>query len=214
VALQVLRSRRPTSRRSISRPRPRFAEALDRLWSGARERRPQQAGPGRGLAWREVAVLRAYAKYLRQAGIPFSQDYMERALVAYPAIARGTSSCSRPASIRRSARDAARRSMRRGDASPGARERGDARRGPHPATLPECGALQPAPPTTGSARIRISFKVDSRTIDELPAPRPMVEVFVYSPRMEGIHLRGGKVGARRHPLVRPARGLPDRNSWA
>ena len=35
-------------------------------------------------------MLRAYAKYLRQTGIPFSQDYMERALVAYPAIARGT----------------------------------------------------------------------------------------------------------------------------
>ena len=39
----------------------------------------------------------------------------------------------------------------------------------------------------------ISFKVDSRTIDELPAPRPLVEIFVYSPRMEGIHLRGGRV---------------------
>ncbi len=39
----------------------------------------------------------------------------------------------------------------------------------------------------------ISFKVDSRAIDELPAPRPLVEIFVYSPRMEGIHLRGGRV---------------------
>jgi glutamate dehydrogenase len=39
----------------------------------------------------------------------------------------------------------------------------------------------------------ISFKVDSRTIDELPAPRPLFEIFVYSPRMEGIHLRGGRV---------------------
>ncbi|MGL1255126.1 hypothetical protein ACSTLX_25715, partial [Vibrio parahaemolyticus] len=43
-----------------------------------------------GLAWREVAILRSYAKYLRQAGIAFSQDYMERALSAYPAIARLT----------------------------------------------------------------------------------------------------------------------------
>ena len=39
----------------------------------------------------------------------------------------------------------------------------------------------------------ISFKIDSRAIDELPAPRPLVEIFVYSPRMEGIHLRGGRV---------------------
>ena len=39
----------------------------------------------------------------------------------------------------------------------------------------------------------ISIKIDSRAIDELPAPRPLVEIFVYSPRMEGIHLRGGRV---------------------
>src|SRR5260370_28940263 len=39
----------------------------------------------------------------------------------------------------------------------------------------------------------ISFKIDSRAIDELPAPRPLVQLFVYSPRMEGIHLRGGRV---------------------
>ena len=49
---------------------------------------------GAGLAWREVAILRAYAKYLRQAGIAFSQDYMERALSAYPAIARAAWSIS------------------------------------------------------------------------------------------------------------------------
>ncbi len=35
-------------------------------------------------------MLRAYAKYLRQTGIPFSHEYMERALAAYPAIARAT----------------------------------------------------------------------------------------------------------------------------
>ena len=39
----------------------------------------------------------------------------------------------------------------------------------------------------------ISVRIDSRTIDDLPAPRPLVEIFVYSPRMEGIHLRGGRV---------------------
>ncbi|MBO6783903.1 MAG: NAD-glutamate dehydrogenase, partial [Alphaproteobacteria bacterium] len=39
----------------------------------------------------------------------------------------------------------------------------------------------------------VSFKLDSRAVDELPDPRPMKEVFVYSPRMEGCHLRGGDV---------------------
>jgi glutamate dehydrogenase len=45
----------------------------------------------------------------------------------------------------------------------------------------------------GGPKEWISFKIDSRALDELPAPRPLVEVFVYSPRMEGIHLRGGRV---------------------
>ena len=45
----------------------------------------------------------------------------------------------------------------------------------------------------GAPKDWISFKIDSRAIDELPAPRPLVEIFVYSPRMEGIHLRGGRV---------------------
>ncbi|MEO8560182.1 MAG: NAD-glutamate dehydrogenase domain-containing protein, partial [Rhodospirillales bacterium] len=45
----------------------------------------------------------------------------------------------------------------------------------------------------GWAKEWISVKLDSKKIDELPLPRPMVEIFVYSPRMEGIHLRGGKV---------------------
>ncbi len=40
-----------------------------------------------GLTWRQVVVLRAYAKYLRQAGTVFSQDYMESTFVAYPEIA-------------------------------------------------------------------------------------------------------------------------------
>ena len=40
-----------------------------------------------GLTWRQVVVLRAYAKYLRQAGTVFSQDYMEQTFIAYPKIA-------------------------------------------------------------------------------------------------------------------------------
>ena len=39
----------------------------------------------------------------------------------------------------------------------------------------------------------ISFKFDARAIEDLPAPRPLYEIFVYSPRVEGIHLRFGKV---------------------
>ena len=45
----------------------------------------------------------------------------------------------------------------------------------------------------GQARKFLSFKFDSTALDELPLPRPMAEIFVYSSDVEGIHLRGGKV---------------------
>ncbi len=58
----------------------------------------------------------------------------------------------------------------------------------------------------------LAMKLDSQKLDELPAPRPLVEIFVYSPSVEGVHLRFGKVRARRHPLVGPARGFPHRGA--
>ena len=44
---------------------------------------------GAGLGWRDVAMLRAYCKYLRQAGVPFSQAYMEETLTPSTAIIAG-----------------------------------------------------------------------------------------------------------------------------
>ena len=41
-----------------------------------------------GLTWRQIVLLRAYARYLRQVGARFSQDYLQRVLRSNPAIAR------------------------------------------------------------------------------------------------------------------------------
>ena len=178
----------------------RFAEALSQVWSGAME----SDGLNRlvlsaGLAWRQVVVLRAYAKYLRQAGIAFSQDYMERVLVAYPAIAAAMVELFEarfdPSALAESAER---------------REKIEARLAielEKVKTLDEdrilrrfLNAIRCTLRTnfwqldpSGSIKEWISFKIDSRAIDELPAPRPLVEIFVYSARMEGIHLRGGRV---------------------
>ena len=45
----------------------------------------------------------------------------------------------------------------------------------------------------GAAKSYLAVKLDSHAIDDLPAPRPHVEIFVYSPEVEGVHLRFGKV---------------------
>ncbi|CAN5582458.1 NAD-glutamate dehydrogenase [soil metagenome] len=199
VALQVLRvETADKSPVDLAEAGPRFAEALDHLWDGTLENDGlNRLVLGAGLAWREVAVLRAYAKYLRQTGIPFSQDYMERALVAYPAIARGTVDLFKarfdPAL---GEAQSAERTTRLG-----AIEKTIAEALEGVATLDEDRILRRfLNAVRCSLRTNywldkewISFKVDSRAIDELPAPRPLVEIFVYSPRMEGIHLRGGRV---------------------
>lgn len=45
----------------------------------------------------------------------------------------------------------------------------------------------------GNAKDYIAFKLDPHKVSDMPLPRPMFEIFVYSPRVEGVHLRGGKV---------------------
>lgn len=45
----------------------------------------------------------------------------------------------------------------------------------------------------GQRKNRLSFKFAASKIPHLPKPKPMFEIFVYSPRVEAVHLRGGKV---------------------
>jgi glutamate dehydrogenase len=205
VALQVLSvETMDGSAVDLAASGARFAEALDKVWAGALE----SDGLNRlvlaaGFSWREVAVLRSYAKFLRQAGIAFSQDYMERALCRYPAIARLM------VDLFKARFDPALGEARSGTREEKIREIDDrlAAELEQVATLDEDRILRRflnavrctlrtnywQTDDDGSPKDWISFKIDSRALDELPAPRPLVEIFVYSPRMEGIHLRGGRV---------------------
>ncbi len=67
---------------------------------------------------------------------------------------------------------------------------------------------------TPAAQEALAFKLDSKLVPGLPKPLPWREIWVYSPRVEGIHLRAGPRRARRPALVRPARRLPHRESLA
>ena len=200
VALQVLSvETADKSPVDLERAGPRFAEALDKVWAGALE----SDGLNRlvlaaGLAWREVAILRTYAKYLRQAGIAFSQDYMERVLSSFPAIARLVVDlflARFDPALGGAASDARKQQLDRLEGEIAGALEGVA-------TLDEdrilrrfLNAVRCTLRTNywQSGKDWISIKIDSRAIDELLAPRPLVEIFVYSPRMEGIHLRGGRV---------------------
>ncbi len=176
-----------------------FQNAFAAVWEG----RMEDDGFNRlvlraGLLAGDVTVLRAYAKYLRQARFAFTQDTIEATLAAHPEIVRlvvrlfrlrfdPAKPChegdeTRVRSDIETALDAVTnldedRILRRFVTLIGATLRTNAY---------QTGA-------DGAAKPYLSFKLDSQAIDDLPLPRPWVEVFVYSPRMEGVHLRGGKV---------------------
>src|SRR3546814_6982497 len=66
-----------------------FVEAFARIWRGDAENdRFNQLVLAAGLSCRQVAMLRAYSKYLQQVGVPFSQAYVEATFIRYPVLAR------------------------------------------------------------------------------------------------------------------------------
>ena len=185
--------------------RHEIEEAFRRVWSGEMENDGfNKLVALADLSWRKVVILRAYAKYLRQAAFPFSQAYIENAFAAHPAIARmlveifltsfdptlnkGTKAKTSETKIKALSQDV----LAALDAVTNADEDRILRRY---LNLLDCtlrtNYFQKTP--DGGFKPYVSIKLDSRRIEELPLPRPMVEVFVYAPRVEAIHLRGGKV---------------------
>jgi glutamate dehydrogenase len=149
-----------------------------------------------GLHWREAAVLRAYAKYLRQAGTTYSQDYIEDVLLAYSDIAAALvrlfltkfgNELDDEQRIERTRQLGAEIGVMIDEVT-GL----DADRILRSYLRLIVATLRTSyfVPGTGSL---IAFKLDPQAIPELPQPRPRFEIFVYSPRMEGVHLRFGPV---------------------
>ncbi|MBB5020207.1 glutamate dehydrogenase [Chitinivorax tropicus] len=150
-----------------------------------------------GLDWREVAVLRAYNKYLRQAGLTFSQHYVEQCLASHAHIvwqlialfkARHDPIHSDSSAAQTLFEDLHLQLDRVANLA-------DDRilRGFLTVILATLRTNYFQRDSQGHPKPYISFKLNSGAIDFLPLPKPLVEIWVYSPRMEGIHLRGGKV---------------------
>ncbi|HWM58663.1 MAG TPA: NAD-glutamate dehydrogenase [Pseudonocardia sp.] len=145
-----------------------------------------------GLPWREVAVLRAYARYARQLGSSFGLIYVADILLANPDTVRGLLALFRarfdPAVADRdtAVATALAEVQDRIDAVTGL----DADR-----ILRSYLAMITATLRTNFYRDRpfFSFKINPMAVPDMPAPRPRFEIYVYSPRVEGVHLRFGPV---------------------
>jgi len=184
----------------IDRLRPLFQEAFLRVWEGAIENDDfNRLTLLAGLDWREVSVLRAYAKYMRQATFTFSQSYMEQTLASHPQLTRQLIELFRqrfdPARATEDSARSERLLSEIGATLDGVANLDEDR------ILRQFLAMIMATVRSnyfqrsgdGRPKSYISFKFDPAKIPNLPEPRPMFEIYVYSPRFEGVHLRGGKV---------------------
>jgi glutamate dehydrogenase len=146
-----------------------------------------------GLTWREVVVLRAYAGYLRQIGTTFSQAYIATALVNNVNIARLLADLFEtrfnPAFSGDRADDEAALVQEITTALDDVASLDEDR------ILRSYLGLLRATVRTNHFQHKgyLSFKLEPKNVPDLPAPRPAYEIFVYSPRVEGVHLRFGPV---------------------
>jgi glutamate dehydrogenase len=155
-----------------------------------------------GLTWRQVSVLRAYAKYLRQAGTTFGQEYLESVVTANVAIARMLVRLFEAKfSLDLGAADAPTRVevMAALDADITAALDDVPSLDADRILRSFLGLIRATTRTSYFAADRrdprpaLAVKLDPQQVPDLPAPRPAFEIWVYSPSVEGVHLRFGPV---------------------
>ncbi|MFZ5847709.1 MAG: NAD-glutamate dehydrogenase [Actinomycetota bacterium] len=184
-----------------------FQDTVSAVWAGLNESDGFNALVlAAGLTWRQVVVLRAYAKYMRQGGTPFAQDSIEGAL-------RGNVDITRllvrlfetrfdPGRNGDLAADSESRTAALAELeSRIAAALEDVVSLDHDRILRSYLAVIKAtlrtnffqPDEQGRPKSYLSLKLEPSAIPDLPEPRPRFEIFVYSPRVEGVHLRFGAV---------------------
>ncbi|PRZ07797.1 glutamate dehydrogenase [Isoptericola sp. CG 20/1183] len=155
-----------------------------------------------GLPWRDIVVLRSVGRYLRQAGSAFSTEYIDAALVAHPQMA---ADLVRLFAVRfdpdldADLAERAERAQQATDALLAGLD--DVASLDHDRILRAFVGVVGAVWRTnfyvrdaaGEPKPWVSMKLDCSRVPDLPPPHPMAEIWVYSPRVEGVHLRFGKV---------------------
>jgi glutamate dehydrogenase len=180
--------------------RRRFEEALLLLWTGAVENDGfNRLVLAAGLSARQATILRLYCKVLRQAGSTFSQAYMEDTLARHAPIARRLVQLFEhrfdPARVASASLDGIAEVQAIDHALDRVESLDEDRILRAYLTLVRNSVrtnyYQSDP--SGAPKPALAVKFASHAIDLLPLPRPLYEIYVYSPRVEGVHMRAGKV---------------------
>ena len=177
--------------------RTRFVEAFEASWRGRLEARLfNRLVLTAGLTWQQVNWLRGISRYLQQAVVGYSQQYIAAALHANPGLAAMLVRIFRlkfdPALF---GEDEARaEALKAAEADLDARIEQVASLD-HDRILRMFAAVMRAMVRTNAftGTEALAYKLLPRELALLPQPRPAYEVFVYSPRVQGVHLRFGKV---------------------
>jgi glutamate dehydrogenase len=196
-------------RRSAALPegsRELFQDAFSAVWRDAAEYDGFSALVlDAGLPWRTVSVLRAYAKYFRQGASTYSQDYLEAALVANVPIARllialfearfDPSAFAGPDALtERAARmDSVEQQITSALDDVASLDQDRILRNYLQVIKATLRTNFYQADADGRPKTYIALKLHPRLVPDLPEPRPAFEIFVYSPRVEGVHLRFGPV---------------------
>ncbi|RBY89041.1 glutamate dehydrogenase [Blastococcus sp. TBT05-19] len=177
---------------------PRLEQALAAAWAGETELDGlSRLTVGAGLPVGDVAVLRAACRYLAQVGLGLSRGYVEQTVLAAPEFARALLASF----AARHDPDAADPAVAASAADHLAELLGRTTSLDEDRILRGLRDVLAAVVRTnryqvdehGAPRPALALKIASAGLDLLPAPRPEVETFVCSPRMEGLHLRGARV---------------------
>lgn len=176
-----------------------FVEAFQRAWRGEIDDDGFNGLVlGAGLSWQQAMLFRAYSRYLHQIKTPYAQVYICAALNRHPAVVRALfglfAARFDPAQADREAAVAG--LLRLFESLLEQVSSLDEDRilrsflELFEATL-RTNFYQAA--ADGTAKPYLALKLDPRRLGAAPVPRPMFEIFVFSARMEGVHLRGGAV---------------------
>ena len=153
-----------------------------------------------GLNWREVLIVRSYTRYIAQIGMHFRQQYIEDTYIEYADIIRDLVTL-----FDRRFNPEYTKELREQDVQAIRQEIHEKLRNvvslDQDKLLCRLSEVIEATQRTNFYQLDlhnqhkeyISFKLTPIKISEMPKPIPMFEIFMYSPRVEGVHLRGAKV---------------------
>lgn len=179
----------------------RFEETFRAAWNGEIESDSfNSLVVTAGLTWRECVIIRSYARYMRQIGSTFGQDFIESVVLANSSVARQISSYF----ITRFEPDFVGDRDEECVVANKQFEQAlvDVPSLDHDRILRTLWEMISATVRTNffvdgsldvGSPLALAYKMETRRISEAPLPRPAFEIWVYSPEVEGVHLRFGKI---------------------